>query len=187
MFIIFEVFQTFLTSPVSFSHHFNSDWCQKQVQRRSGGQFLTRTSGLWTPHCLSGSHIVSPEATLSLPKTHCLSWRNTVSPEDTFFLPKTHCVSGRYILARSIARSLDRSSLARSLGSQSPLHKVLCAKYLAQSTLRKVLCAKDFAQSTLRKVLSAKYFAQSIFRKLLCEKYVARSTLRKVRCAKCFA
>ena len=66
IFTNFYVFRTFLTRPVSFSHHFNSDWCRKHVRRQSGGRFLSRTSRLRNPHCVSGRHIVSLVKTLCL-------------------------------------------------------------------------------------------------------------------------
>ena len=102
--MIFQVFRTILTSPANFSQHFNSDWCRKHVRRRSGGQFMTRTSCLRKPHCLSGRHIVSQEDTLSLTKTNCLSrdclsGKHIVSPEDTLSPRKTHCLSRRHIVS----------------------------------------------------------------------------------------
>ena len=47
---------------------------------------------------LSRRHIVSPEGTMSLPKTHCLSRKHIVSPDHTVSLPKTHSVSRRHIV-----------------------------------------------------------------------------------------
>ena len=80
---------------------------------------MTRTSCVRKPHCLSRRHIVSPEDTLSLPKTHCRSRRHTclprrhiVSSEDTLSLRKKHCLSGKNIVSPEKTLSLRKKTLS---------------------------------------------------------------------------
>ena len=69
IFMIFRVSRTILTRPMNFSHHFNSDWCQKHVRRRSGGQFMTPKHSV----CVSEKLSVSDIDTLCLGHRHSLS------------------------------------------------------------------------------------------------------------------
>ena len=145
--MILEVFRTFLTIPANFSHHFNSDWCRKQVWRRSGGHFLARVSLLALPanfshhfnsdwcrkqvrRRLGGQFMtrkhpvcVSETYTFSLRATHSLSGQHILSPDNTIYLRDTQSISRRHNL--SPGDSLSPGDTVYLLGTQSILEMTM--------------------------------------------------------------